>query len=664
MDQVPGHSLATRAPEPSDKPSALAPPRKRPRAADARDAEPSKRRNKRKSLSLLTDMPLDIIFEIFSKLQPGDLTALSRSNKAFRKMLLHRSSITIWQAARNNVPGLPDCPPELSEPAYANLVFTSNCHYCGKQGIQVIEWLLLVRCCKSCRENSSIFFDATNHPNDRKRDWLRLYFPSIIRGRSVYVRMTDLIPFLADWERRGDKDEQLDVLLKETMENTTRLKQRIVQYQVWDEGRNRSREQELDSIRAQRRRAVWAKLAILGLGGEEALLSGSQKDRLENMEGMKEPTPLTERNWLKIKNPIISFIRNARKERVRKERSAPYCNVLNAMIPHLDAYGRTQPLTECFPTTMEFCSIPSVREYIDELITPGTTIDPVRFNMLIPSAIEEWSDNISRHLTQLLPPWLAGPSNAAGLRSALVWFRCANSSKYSVSCEDTTLGFPRILVHQHVRRERRAADDPQGADDDLANAVRENCLRSPYVFDADELRANVAFDVHASFAAAELVQACGLDPARATAQEMDACDARVACVPCRQVMSWRKAVAHVYKPCHKGRREWVVLDGEDTNALLRLEAKDRPRTTTGAFWCMRCRRFDRAMYNFFSHKGLKALKSHMEQIHGIVQFRPKYNVDYYVHDGEPMNDGERPLPVAYKDLDFKISTPELAALGW
>ena len=143
---------------------------------------------------------------------------------------------------------------------------------------------------------------------------------------------------------------------------------------------------------------------------------------------------------------------------------------------------------------------------------------------------------------------LPGPSHrerraGPGLASALVWFRCTHVAPYGPSCAETTIGYPRVLVHAHVRRERRYAADPQSADDDLANAVRENCLRSPYAFDAEELRQNITFDLHASFAAAEIVRTCGLDPATATAEDMDRRGARVACVPCKKVMTWRKAVS-------------------------------------------------------------------------------------------------------------------------
>ena len=50
--------------------------------------------------------------------------------------------------------------------------------------------------------------------------------------------------------------------------------------------------------------------------------------------------------------------------------------------------------------------------------------------------------------------------------------------------------------------------------------------------------------------------------------------------------------------------------------------------------------------------------------HHVLQFRPRLGVDYYVHEGEATNDKERPYPVNHQDLNFKISTPELVALGW
>lgn len=66
-----------------------------------------------------------------SNLLPLDLLNLSRTNKSFRSLLLKRSSISIWQAAQAQVPGLPDCPEDINEPQYANLLFGNDCYVCS-----------------------------------------------------------------------------------------------------------------------------------------------------------------------------------------------------------------------------------------------------------------------------------------------------------------------------------------------------------------------------------------------------------------------------------------------------------------------------------------------------------------------------------------------------
>lgn len=61
-------------------------------------------------------------------MQPMDLLNLARTNRPFRDLLMSRTSAQFWKAARRNVDGLPDCPPDLNEPAYANLCFDAHCH--------------------------------------------------------------------------------------------------------------------------------------------------------------------------------------------------------------------------------------------------------------------------------------------------------------------------------------------------------------------------------------------------------------------------------------------------------------------------------------------------------------------------------------------------------
>ena len=77
---------------------------------------------------LATHTEHPFIAQIAAHLTPLDLLHLARSTKAFNRLLMSRESKPIWRAARNSVRDLPDCPPDLSEPEYARLLFETECH--------------------------------------------------------------------------------------------------------------------------------------------------------------------------------------------------------------------------------------------------------------------------------------------------------------------------------------------------------------------------------------------------------------------------------------------------------------------------------------------------------------------------------------------------------
>ncbi|KAF9234857.1 hypothetical protein BU15DRAFT_25152, partial [Melanogaster broomeanus] len=82
-------------------------------------------------------------------LHPMDLLNLARTTKAFRQLLMRKSSAFVWKAALGRVEGLPACPPDLNEPQYAYLAFYPHCHHCGNV-VPTIHWRLRLRYCPSC----------------------------------------------------------------------------------------------------------------------------------------------------------------------------------------------------------------------------------------------------------------------------------------------------------------------------------------------------------------------------------------------------------------------------------------------------------------------------------------------------------------------------------
>ncbi|KAF8549521.1 hypothetical protein OG21DRAFT_1421103, partial [Imleria badia] len=88
---------------------------------------------------------------------PMDLLNLARTCKSLRQLLMHKSSAFVWKVARCQVDGLPDCPPDLTEPEYANLLFYARCHArtdptddCGKRAKSIL-WRMRRRYCPDCR---------------------------------------------------------------------------------------------------------------------------------------------------------------------------------------------------------------------------------------------------------------------------------------------------------------------------------------------------------------------------------------------------------------------------------------------------------------------------------------------------------------------------------
>ncbi|KAF5373096.1 hypothetical protein D9758_001493 [Tetrapyrgos nigripes] len=101
---------------------------------------------------LVTEVPLDVIFEIFSHLEPLDILHLSRTSLDLRNLLTTRSSEHIWKNARLNVEDLLPLPPDLNEIQYAHLFFDTSCgvyeRYCDN-----VCWDVRLRFCKRCVDN-------------------------------------------------------------------------------------------------------------------------------------------------------------------------------------------------------------------------------------------------------------------------------------------------------------------------------------------------------------------------------------------------------------------------------------------------------------------------------------------------------------------------------
>ena len=108
--------------------------------------------------------------QIFGRLLPLDLLHLARTTRAFRRVLMHKSSIFVWKAARENVSGIPDCPTDLSEPQWANLAFDTHCHVRERKSAPgLLTWKSFHSFVFVPTSEMSIgFYESGSAPNARK----------------------------------------------------------------------------------------------------------------------------------------------------------------------------------------------------------------------------------------------------------------------------------------------------------------------------------------------------------------------------------------------------------------------------------------------------------------------------------------------------------------
>ncbi|KAI0710504.1 hypothetical protein C8Q76DRAFT_623693, partial [Earliella scabrosa] len=85
-------------------------------------------------------------------LSPADLLVISRVNKQIRQHMQGPDSVKLWQLARKNEEGLPECPEWLTETQYAALCFGNHCQNCLNSDDRSRSpiWQFYARYCSEC----------------------------------------------------------------------------------------------------------------------------------------------------------------------------------------------------------------------------------------------------------------------------------------------------------------------------------------------------------------------------------------------------------------------------------------------------------------------------------------------------------------------------------
>ncbi|KAJ7047118.1 hypothetical protein C8F04DRAFT_1062745 [Mycena alexandri] len=607
-------------------------PRKRARgktSASTSDAPATPRFRGRGQLKMLPEMPLDILFEIFSHLEPPDVLRLSRTTKDLRLLLMSHSAISIWKSAFLNDPDLPELPEGLNEPQYANLAFSPHCHSCFVDGEHSILWAFNLRLCQKCAverfdEIHKVFKKLPGHSMMQNLNLLRCGTANLPTGiaRVVYSHeeAAEINEQLIQL-KKGDasKLEEFVAKRKEVVEAIQSLAAKAV---ISGQLRLARKQRLLQEARERRKDEICKRLSDLGYGDEVQFLKDTRPEALSEHTLIKSDTVLTGRVWENAKPKLVALMQSVTEKMQRRKRKALLKNRQRFLLSILKQYNLGCPIDEINPRAVDICVLPHIKAILeDPSMDTYTTEEHFQEVVDLPRLSSAWREEKTLSLLPLLP----GGSNRDLLLRATTYFRCA-------SC-DEPIAYPRILAHaclselQHGHRNR---------DDDITLL----CVRldsEPWNYDGKR----VAYYPAAEVSARSVLQGCGLDAGMTTVQDMDDVNPWIECVRCshkvrgRAVFRWRKAILHdMYHAASSEPVRWRLLNETDAEAAEALQAQlyeTDYRHNLPEYACTKCR----DQFSYLQMRG------HLRISHGISD--PRVEEDFVLTVDASMDQPPFPL---------------------
>ncbi|KAF8061649.1 hypothetical protein FPV67DRAFT_1673269 [Lyophyllum atratum] len=511
---------------------------------DAEGSKPKKTRGKQGRLEQITEMPLDILFEIFAHLTPYDLLNLSRTSKPLRNILMHRSSTYVWKNVRSRIVDLPECPKDLSEPQYANLIFYPYCHFCLKAQVpsKAINWYTRTRSCKKCIPDNFVTYGAAGDYGVPIS-----FVPSIDLSSKRWPAqgycLRTLRRYQAEMQSLDDSALKEWCIAKRT-EYEARM-QHGSECAVWNRNRSEERSNELENIRQRRYEAIKEKLSHLGWGEEITKLEEAddiEYDLLSDHKLVKQPRELTDRIWGNIEAPLIDFMEKTKVQRLETSRRATIRKRGKVLSETLQKYALSQPLHTVLPSVADLAILPDFRSVIEDTPIDQLVVeDHFKQAMVdIPSIVTAWRKSKDEQLVAIMKsnPETDTEVTEATLRLATTFFRCNHCRR--------EITYPRVLVHRCTTTLTYSDTYEDGLD--------------PYFRDLNCKPWNtgdiVRFDRRAHQRAEYVLRDCGIMQTMPSLV-LDLLDFRFECIECtdheegRLVMRWPTVVAHTaqhYKP--------------------------------------------------------------------------------------------------------------------
>ncbi|KAH0580667.1 hypothetical protein H2248_002157 [Termitomyces sp. 'cryptogamus'] len=466
-------------------------------------------RGRRGALKDIVEMPLDILQEIFMYLTPVEVLSLSRMCKSLRRILISKLAECIWKQARLNLDDFPDCPDDINEVQFANLIFGAFCDYCNKKKRRYFIWSNRRCCCGACIKDKNGLIKFCLLPDawemDKYFDW-RSILPSI-NPRSK----TETCPPYQNDEKLKHTSRTFEHGKPGHRKN--RMKENVELPMV---AYVRNDIAQLDEIRQRRYEAIKRRLTDLGWEKELETIKG-----MKDWPSVRQPKDLTDRTWNNIKDDIIAKLEAHRAYRLEKDYLAAQCDRRSLLKLYLRGLEQKILGKVIFPDAFVLESTQQISALIKAPVE-----EIVEFpESLVLELVQNWRQSTDAEIRDMIIAGSTNKHNAVDpLTLATTFFRCWQ--KYDCS----QIQYPEILNHRCA----------------TSISYNEKCL-----WNADGK--GVFFSHEAHSLAKNILEASGLDPETTTREDVKWPEFYVECHECpserltggkRLFMAWPEAVSH------------------------------------------------------------------------------------------------------------------------
>ncbi|KAI0698361.1 hypothetical protein BC835DRAFT_1334872 [Cytidiella melzeri] len=575
----------------------------------ARASRPGTRR--RGKLQEMLDMPLDVILDICSHLNPKDLLNLARTSRDLREFFMSRNTLPFWKAARLNTEKLPPCPSDLSEPAYANLMFDAHCHNCLSKNCNYVYWQCRIRLCKSCRRSHEVSsMEAQIQYQDVILMMSRTFInvvpslnPGCYPGDNTYYG-----PQLAEFSAAFKKTphDSRESFLRKREELVAIAKEDWEQLDYYIYVSKDSRSIELDNVREGRREAIFERLRQEDWQLEIAYMNTThgrtRYERFARLPEVRKAQALTPRIWNNIRQPIINFMHDVRNARFVNARRLTVVKRLQAM--HKLVAEIVPQIQRCTLSSIEVAlCIPEVSKMLE---ADFENFDAQKFQDVIRASIPEYLEKRAQYARKYFEKLFR---DQFGVDASVDLFALAVAAYFKCACCNFSVSFDNVLHHLCGSG---SITKPETMSEECYNLINGH-FWNQRVRTVEPFRST--FD-----RMAKVIEACGLDVSTATTQDLDRPDIRLQCIQHLSdhyipIMTWRTAVC-AHDPGTSP--TFLLATEEQVSAVKDLEpiAEALHQASLASDREFRCTHCDTTTTPKFSKE---ALMAHLKTSHDIAE---------------------------------------------